>query len=150
MRKILDIEFNKLQHAQHRMSPDQVLNPNVFAQEVLQILEKEIPRLQMNNPPDSPPTSHSGPSTTSSVLDQPSPITPPSTSSHHSGGNKAFVVEPQSEEIQISRRKVLRRRRRTKSEPPVSAIFMAIPRMLIFIPSKIFRPYRRLLRFFQV
>lgn len=132
--KMLDIEFNKLQHIQdellkqHRISPNQVIELNYFVREVLRVMEKEIPRLHTNNLPNSPSTFDSGSPSTSPVSDQPSPITPSSTPPHRNEGDQAFVVELQAEEASFSRRKVSRRRK-TRSEPPVSIIVLTISRI---------------------
>ncbi|KAL2816291.1 hypothetical protein BJX63DRAFT_143272 [Aspergillus granulosus] len=124
--KMLEIEFNKLQHTQRvleegslnrRASSNQNLEPNDFVREIIQILKKEIPRLNGNKSPDRPSTLDSPSPSISPAPEMSSPITSVSSPPPHNSGDDEFVTEPQVENIPLSKRKVSRRRK-TQSEPP--------------------------------
>lgn len=121
---LLEVEYQKLEYArrgledllrQHRLSPTQGHDPSSFAQEVVQILRKEIDEL----PSKVPSTIDSRSESTSPESTVPSPVTPPSTPPRQKDGNQVFDLEPEVEEISMPRQK-LRRPRKTRSEPPVS------------------------------
>jgi hypothetical protein len=106
----MDIGFKKLQDDQRVQSEminqglatvtaNQHLSPNDFAQEVLRMLKKEIPRIKLppRQPPDSPLTPDSDPSSGSSALHLKPPSTPPSSPSHSNvaGWGPMIPLEPQ-------------------------------------------------------
>jgi hypothetical protein len=106
----MDIGFKKLQDDQRVQSEminqglatvnaNQHLSPNDFAQEVLRMLKKEIPRIKLppRQHPDSPLTPDSDPSSGSSAPHQKPPSTPPSSPSHSNvaGRGPMTPVEPQ-------------------------------------------------------
>ncbi|KUL87418.1 hypothetical protein ZTR_04713 [Talaromyces verruculosus] len=139
---MLQVEVRKLEHArrrqeesflQHELSPTQSPELKSFAQDILQIVEKGISRLQNSQPaPKSPSTIDSRSSPVSPEAEVHSPITPPSTPPHKSDRDQSFEVGPdvdpdaepevepdvgpEAEEISMPRQKV--RRRRATSEPP--------------------------------
>ncbi|KAL4876695.1 hypothetical protein BJY04DRAFT_222871 [Aspergillus karnatakaensis] len=88
LRKSLDIGLKKLQDDQraqvhivkqrHASARDDI-SPSKFAQEVLRIVKKDIPKLYRQPPPDSPPTTGSAPSSNPSPSGPQPPSTPPST-----------------------------------------------------------------------
>lgn len=112
MEKMLHLEVKKLRQAQRvqegllrqdMASQHQGPQPNWFAQEVLRILEKEIPKLHKDRPPTGPSTFDSGPSSTLHVHFQSSPT-------RHGGGDHIFGAGPQAaaEEIPASAREIPR------------------------------------------
>ena len=141
---MLQVEVRKLEHArrrqekfflQHQLSPNQSPELKSFAQDILQVVEKGISRLQNSQPaPESPSTIDSRSPPVSPGAEVDSPVTPPSTPPDQSDRDQSFEVEPdvdpdaepevepdvgpEAEEISIPRQKV--RRRRTRSEPSVS------------------------------
>ncbi|KAF3396825.1 hypothetical protein DPV78_008294 [Talaromyces pinophilus] len=141
-RVMLEVEVRKLEQArcrqekfflQHSVSPTQSPELKAFAQDILQIVEKGISRLQNSQPaPESPTTIDSRSPPVSPEAEVNSPVTPPSTPPDQSGRDRSFEVGPdvdpdaepevepdvgpEAEEISMPRQKV--RRRRTRSEPP--------------------------------
>lgn len=137
---MLQVEVRKLEHArrrqeefflQHKLSPTQSPELKYFAQDILQIVEKSISRLQNSqSAPESPSTIESISPPVSPEAEVHSPVTPPSTPPHKSDRDQSFEVGPdvdpdaeldvgpEAEEISMPRQKV--RRRRATSEPPVS------------------------------
>jgi hypothetical protein len=88
-KKMLKIELDKLKQAQwvqrrllmqQQISPSQQLETEEFAQKIMQILAKEIPRLKIHQPAESQSTSESRSPPTSPISSEPSPITTPSPS----------------------------------------------------------------------
>ncbi|PCG94856.1 Hypothetical protein PENO1_076440 [Penicillium occitanis (nom. inval.)] len=139
---MLQVEVRKLEHArrrqeeffmQHKLSPTQSPELKAFAQDILQIVEKGISRLQnRQTAPESPTTIDSRSPPVSPEAEVNSPVTPASTPPDQSGRDRSFEVGPdvnpdaepdvepdvgpEAEEISMPRQKV--RRRRTRSEPP--------------------------------
>ncbi|KAJ5684743.1 uncharacterized protein N7477_001088 [Penicillium maclennaniae] len=102
-KKMLGIEFEKLQQAQRiqkklmmqqQISPSQHLKANEFAQSIMQILKKEIPRLKRQHPAESQSMSDSRSSPTSPTSNEPSPIATPSPSPQ-----AALIARPNTFEI---------------------------------------------------
>lgn len=131
---MLSIETDKLWHAhrsqekfltQHMVAPRQYFQPNDFVQDILELLEREIPRLYSNKPSGSPPTSDSRSPPSSPNTHQLSPITPPSPPPRPDGGNRGSTVRPQSKEmlspaLEIPRRRV-HQKRYPVSDGPLSS-----------------------------
>lgn len=127
---MLEVEVRKLKHArrrqeefflQHRLSPTQSPELKSFAEEILQIVEKGISRLQDSQPaPRGPSTVGSRLPSTFLESEVRLPVTPPLTPPHKNDRDQTSEVEPEAEVISTPRQKV--RRRRTRSEPPVSLI----------------------------
>lgn len=137
---MLQVEVRKLEQArrrqekfflQHRVSQTQSPELKYFAQDILQIVEKGISRLQNSQAaPKSPTTIDSRSPPVSPEAEMDSPVTPPSTPPDQSDRDQSFEVgpdldpgieqdvEPEAEEISVPRQKV--RLRRTQSEPAVS------------------------------
>ncbi|KAL4923230.1 uncharacterized protein BDV17DRAFT_297208 [Aspergillus undulatus] len=106
--KSMDIGFKKLQDdkraqeellKQRSMTAEQDASPVYFAQEILRVLKKEIPKLHQNQPRDSPSTPDSGPSSSSPAFYQQVPSTPPSSPPRPSAGDLESVVPSQLQEV---------------------------------------------------
>ncbi|KAG2414715.1 hypothetical protein HFD88_003907 [Aspergillus terreus] len=110
LRRSMDIGFKKLQDDQRlqlemlnqrsaTVTVNQHVSPNDFAQEVLRILKKEIPKIELppRQPPDSPLTPDSDPSSGSSATHQEALSTPPSSPPHPSAAGRGPMIplEPQ-------------------------------------------------------
>lgn len=126
---MLGIEFNKLQQAQRvqkkllmqqQISPSQHLEAKEFAQKIMQILEKEIPRLKNHQPAESQSTSESRSPPTSPISNESSPITTPSPSPPSNSGSQTSVINLQQDEDVLSPGRQISQKRRTQSAPSVS------------------------------
>ncbi|KAE8418404.1 hypothetical protein BDV36DRAFT_295244 [Aspergillus pseudocaelatus] len=129
LEKMLSIEIDKLRRAQrsqeklltqHMVAPRHDAELDDFAQDILRLLEKEIPRLFMNKPPGSPPTSDSRSPPSSPNAYQRSPITPPSSPPCPNGGNRGSAVRLQPKEMLSPSLEGPRRSVRQTRDPPLS------------------------------
>lgn len=126
---MLGIEFKKLQQAQQvqkkllmqeKISLSQHFEAKEFAQKIMQILEKEIPRLENRQPARSLSTPDSRSPSTSPIANEPSPTTNPSPSPLRNSGSHTSVIKLQQDgDVSPPRRRILRKRR-TQSAPSVS------------------------------
>ncbi|KAL4941943.1 hypothetical protein BDV06DRAFT_235728 [Aspergillus oleicola] len=119
LRKSMDIGFKKLQDdkwaqkeilKQRPMMAKQDTSPFHFAQEVLRVLNEEIPKLHQTQPRDSPSTPDSRPSSSSLVLYVKVPSTPPSSPPRPSAGGLESVVPSQLQEVSTQGPEVLSRK----------------------------------------
>jgi hypothetical protein len=126
---MLKIERDKLKQAQRvqkrllmqqQISPSQHLEAKEFAQKIMQILKKEIPRLENLQPAESQSTSESRSPPTSPISSEPSPITTPSPSPPSNSGSQTSVINLQQDEDVSSPGRRISRKRRTQSAPSVS------------------------------
>jgi hypothetical protein len=112
LRRLMGIGFKKLQDNQRiqadmftqrlaTVTVDQGISPNDFAQEVLRMLKREIPRIKLppRQPPDSPLTPNSDPPSDSSTPRQQPPSTPPSSPPHSNDGGQQTVIRPEPQEV---------------------------------------------------
>jgi hypothetical protein len=129
-RKMLRIEFDKLQHAQQvqkrlmmqqQISPSQHVKAEEFAQEIITILKREIPQLKNHQPAGSQSTSDSRSPPTSQISDEPSPITTPSLSLPSRSKSQSVIKPEQDGDVPGPKRQISRKRR-TRSAPSVSTI----------------------------
>ncbi|KAE8364628.1 hypothetical protein BDV27DRAFT_157675 [Aspergillus caelatus] len=129
LEKMLSIETDKLRRAQrsqeklltqHMVAPRHDAKLDDFAQAILRLLEKEIPRLFMNKPPGSPPTSDSRSPPSSPNAYQRSPITPPSSPPCPNGGIRGSAVRLQPKEMLSPSLEGPRRSVRQTRDPPLS------------------------------
>ncbi|KAF7136917.1 hypothetical protein CNMCM5793_006579 [Aspergillus hiratsukae] len=127
--KMLGIEFDKLRQAQRvqkklmmqqQISPSQHHEATEFAQKIMQILEKEIPRLKNHQPAESQSMTDSRSPPTSPISNEPSPITTPSPSAPSRSGSQTSVSKLQQDEDVSSPGRQIPRKRRTQSAPSVS------------------------------
>lgn len=126
---MLDIEFSKLRQAQRaqeklqmqqQISPSQYRDAKKFAEIIVEILKKEIPRLKDHPPVESQSTSNSRSPPTSPISNEPSSITTPSPPpSSNSGSQKSVINVQQAEDVSSLERRISRKRR-TQSAPSVS------------------------------
>ncbi|GLA46079.1 hypothetical protein AnigIFM63604_008866 [Aspergillus niger] len=112
LRRSMDIGFKKLQddqrvqsemlnHGLATVTVNHHLSPNDFAQEVLRMLKKEIPRTRLppRQPPDSPLTPDSDPSSGSSAPHQKPPSTPPSSPPHSNAAGRGPMIPLEPKEL---------------------------------------------------
>ncbi|EAU33653.1 predicted protein [Aspergillus terreus NIH2624] len=126
-RKMLRIEFDKLQHAQQvqkrlmmqqQISPSQHVKAEEFAQEIITILKREIPQLKNHQPAGSQSTSDSRSPPTSHISDEPSPITTPSLSLPSRSESQSVIKPEQDGDVPGPKRQISRKRR-TRSAPSI-------------------------------
>ncbi|GFF64719.1 hypothetical protein CNMCM6936_005058 [Aspergillus lentulus] len=124
--KMLGIEFDKLQQAQRvqktlmmqqQTSLGQHLEARDFAQKIMQILEKEIPRLKIQQPAEGQSMSNLRSPPTSPISNKPSPITTRSPPTPSSSGSQTSVSKLQQDEDVSSPGKQIPRQRSTQSAP---------------------------------
>ncbi|KAL3473080.1 hypothetical protein BJX99DRAFT_261759 [Aspergillus californicus] len=112
LRRSMDIGFKRLQDDQRvhsemlnqrlaTVTVNQHLSPNDLAQEVLRMLRKEIPRIKLppRQPPDSPLTPDSDPSSGSSAPHQKAPSTPPSSPPHSNAAGRGPMIPLEPQEL---------------------------------------------------
>ncbi|KAL3456046.1 hypothetical protein BJX64DRAFT_281649 [Aspergillus heterothallicus] len=137
LQRSMEIGFRKLQDDQRVQSEmlnqgsatvtvNQHISPKDFAQEVLRMLQKEIPRIKLppRQPPDGPSTPDSDPSSSSSAPHQKNPSTPPSSPPHsnNAGQGPMMPVWPQK----VSR-KALKEPDETSQQQNPHAVSSAAP-----------------------
>ncbi|KAL4982326.1 hypothetical protein BDW68DRAFT_192235 [Aspergillus falconensis] len=110
LRKSMGIELKKLQDnrrvqeetfKQRSVTAKQDDSPIRFAQEILRIVEKEIPKLNHKQSPDSPSTPDSGPSSSSSAPRERAPSTAPSSPPRPNARGQESVVPSQIQEVAV-------------------------------------------------
>jgi hypothetical protein len=126
---MLGIEFAKLRQAQRvqktlmmqqQILPGQHLEATEFAQKIMQVLEKEIPRLKIHQPAESRSMADLRSPPPSPISNEPSPITTRSPSTPSSSGSQKSVSKLQQDGNVSSPRRQIPRKRRTQSAPSVS------------------------------
>jgi hypothetical protein len=140
----MDIGFRKLQDDQRLQSEmlnqglatvtvNQHLSPNDFAQEVLRMLKKEIPRIKLppRQPLDNPLTPDSDPSSGFSAPHQKGPSTPPSSPPHSNAAGRGPMIPLEPQELSGQALKEPDRTSQRQNPHPVSA-----PPPSLSIPSQ--------------